>query len=121
LNPLRQPKLESGSATLSGSWTSWFRSAFLFITQKNREIWATPGKKGQNLGWSATSFILLQVVVGLPLLPYALLHWQPQSELRFACFFGVALAASVFKVRLPGIEATMSANFLFILVGILDL
>jgi diguanylate cyclase (GGDEF)-like protein/putative nucleotidyltransferase with HDIG domain len=121
LNSLTQPKVESGSATLSGSQNSWFRSAFLFITKKRRKIWATPGKKGQNLGWSATSFILLQVVVGLPLLPYALLHWQPQSELRFACFFGVALAASVFKVRLPGIEATMSANFLFILVGILDL
>jgi hypothetical protein len=33
----------------------------------------------------------------------------------------VALDASLFKVRLPGIQATMSANFLFILVGILDL
>ena len=61
------------------------------------------------------------MVVGLPLLPYALLHWNPENQLRFACFFGVALAASLFKVRLPGIEATMSANFLFILVGILDL
>jgi len=41
--------------------------------------------------------------------------------LRFACFLTVALGASLFKVRLPGIQATMSANFLFILVGILDL
>jgi diguanylate cyclase (GGDEF)-like protein/putative nucleotidyltransferase with HDIG domain len=121
LNPALQPEVKTGSPTVSGSLTSPFRSAFLFLANKHREIWATPGKKGQNLGWPATSFILLQVVVGLPLLPYALLHWQPQSELRFACFFGVALAASVFKVRLPGIEATMSANFLFILVGILDL
>jgi diguanylate cyclase (GGDEF)-like protein/putative nucleotidyltransferase with HDIG domain len=31
------------------------------------------------------------------------------------------MCASVLKVQLPGIKATMSANFLFILVGILDL
>jgi diguanylate cyclase (GGDEF)-like protein/putative nucleotidyltransferase with HDIG domain len=31
------------------------------------------------------------------------------------------MCASVLKVHLPGIKATMSANFLFILVGILDL
>ena len=54
-------------------------------------------------------------------MPYAMWHWHSDSELRFACFLGVALAASLLKVRLPGIEATMSANFLFILVGILDL
>ena len=121
LNSLPQPEFESRSATFSGSWKSSFHSAFLYIANKHREIWASPGKKGKRLSWPALSFILLQVVIGLPLLPYALLHWHTESELRFACFFGVALAASLFKVRLPGIEATMSANFLFILVGILDL
>jgi len=58
---------------------------------------------------------------GIPLFVYALLHCRPEDTFRFACFFVVAMAASLFKVRLPGIEATMSANFLFILVGILDL
>lgn len=86
-----------------------------------RDLWTTPGKKGCFLGWPAASFILLQLLVGLPLLPYALLHWRSENTLRFACFLGVALGASLFKVRLPGIQATMSANFLFILVGILDL
>jgi diguanylate cyclase (GGDEF)-like protein/putative nucleotidyltransferase with HDIG domain len=117
----RQPRVEPESTTVSGSRQSWFRSAFEFLANRDREFWATPGKKGRKLGWPAASFIFLQVVVGLPLLPYALSRWHPQIELRFACFFGVALAASLFKVRLPGIEATMSANFLFILVGILDL
>src|SRR5208282_1621574 len=121
LNPKRLPGFNSGSPTGSGSWKSSFHIVFLFITNKHREIWATPGKKGQRLSWPAASFILLQALVGLPLLPYALLRWHPQSELRFACFFVVALAASLLKVRLPGIEATMSPNFLFVLVGILDL
>jgi diguanylate cyclase (GGDEF)-like protein/putative nucleotidyltransferase with HDIG domain len=121
LNSLSQPEVGTASASVSGSWKSSFHGAFLFLANKHREIWASPGKKGQRLSWPAASFILLQVVIGLPLLPYALLHWHTESGLRFACFFAVALAASLFKVRLPGIEATMSANFLFILVGILDL
>jgi len=52
---------------------------------------------------------------------YALLHWQSDDFFRYVCFLTVALCGSVLKVHLPGIKATMSANFLFILVGILDL
>jgi diguanylate cyclase (GGDEF)-like protein/putative nucleotidyltransferase with HDIG domain len=85
------------------------------------DLWSVPGKAGSFLGWPAVCFISTQVLFGLPLLPYALLHWQSENLLRFLCFLAVALAASLFKVRLPGIQATMSANFLFILVGILDL
>jgi diguanylate cyclase (GGDEF)-like protein/putative nucleotidyltransferase with HDIG domain len=121
LNPARQPEMASGSDAVRGRSKSWISKFFLSIANRYQEIWSAPGKKGQKLSSPATLFILLQVVIGIPLLPYALLHWHPESELRFACFFGVALAASLFKVRLPGIEATMSANFLFILVGILDL
>ena len=91
------------------------------IAKSWRSLWSMPGKPTTFLGWPAATFILTQLLVGLPLLPYALLHWRSENMLRFTCFFGVALAASLFKVRLPGIEATMSANFLFVLVGILDL
>jgi diguanylate cyclase (GGDEF)-like protein/putative nucleotidyltransferase with HDIG domain len=86
-----------------------------------KRFWSMPGNPEKFLGWPATIFILTQVAVGLPLLPLAMLHWQSENSLKFACFLGVALSASLFKVRLPGIQATMSANFLFILVGILDL
>src|SRR5215469_2246622 len=84
-------------------------------------VWSLPGQRGRFLGWPATIFIVTQVLAGIPLLPYALLHWHTDNSLRFASFLAVALGASLFKVRLPGIQATMSANFLFILVGILDL
>src|SRR5271154_2699341 len=123
LNPALPPEAMSVGSSVTDIRKSWLTSAFSLIADKYRETRASPAPKRQkqNLSWPAASFIWLQVVVGLPLLPYALLHWNPENQLRFACFFGVALAASVFKVRLPGIEATMSANFLFILVGILDL
>jgi diguanylate cyclase (GGDEF)-like protein/putative nucleotidyltransferase with HDIG domain len=86
-----------------------------------KKLLSVPGKEGVFLGWPALGFIGLQVLIGAPLLPYALWHWHSDSVLRFACFLAVALGASVLKVQLPGIQATMSANFLFILVGILDL
>jgi diguanylate cyclase (GGDEF)-like protein/putative nucleotidyltransferase with HDIG domain len=117
----RQPQVESASPVDIGASHSAPKGITRVLVGKFREFWGTPSTKSENLRWPAAFFILLQVLVGLPLLPYALLHWHPQSELRFICFFAVALAASVLKVRLPGIEATMSANFLFILVGILDL
>src|ERR1700720_331524 len=86
-----------------------------------KKIWSIPGKDGEFLGWPALAFIFVQLLIGCPLLPYALLHWYSADWVRFTCIMVVALGASLFKVRLPGIQATMSANFLFILVGILDL
>jgi diguanylate cyclase (GGDEF)-like protein/putative nucleotidyltransferase with HDIG domain len=75
----------------------------------------------QTLGVPAVLFIFTQLVGGLPLLPYAIYRWHSSDLFRYICFLVVAVAASVLKVRLPGIKATMSANFLFILVGIIDL
>jgi diguanylate cyclase (GGDEF)-like protein/putative nucleotidyltransferase with HDIG domain len=75
----------------------------------------------QSLGIPAVVFIFTQLIGGLPLLPYALYRWHSDDLFRYMCFLSVALAASILKVRLPGIKATMSANFLFILVGIIDL
>src|ERR1700682_5452361 len=103
------PGLLFPSDRASASMTNW------------KKIWSIPGRDGEFLGWPAVSFILLQLLIGCPLLPYALLHWQSADWVRFTCLMVVALGASLFKVRLPGIQATMSANFLFILVGILDL
>jgi diguanylate cyclase (GGDEF)-like protein/putative nucleotidyltransferase with HDIG domain len=117
---IHSPDAAENSPAIS-HWHSAFRHTAKFVVGAFRQFWASPGSDKQRMNWSAVSFISLQILLGLPLLPYALYHWHPQSELRFACFFAVALTASLFKVRLPGIEATMSANFLFILVGILDL
>jgi diguanylate cyclase (GGDEF)-like protein/putative nucleotidyltransferase with HDIG domain len=85
------------------------------------DLWGAPKRDELSLPGAALAFVIVQLVLGLPLLPYALYHWQSQDRLRFLCFLAIALTASLFKVRLPGINATMSANFLFILVGILDL
>ncbi len=89
------------------------------IAAKN--YWSNTWRDVQSLGFPALTFIITQLIGGLPLLPYAFMHWHSDDYFRYACFLTVALFASLLKVHLPGIKATMSANFLFILVGILDL
>ncbi len=48
-------------------------------------------------------------------------HWQSSDPLKFVCYLIAALVASSLKVGLPGIEGTLSVNFLFTLLGILEL
>src|SRR5262245_32510697 len=74
------------------------------VVSQWQSFWSMPGKPGTFLGWPATLFILAQMAGGLPLLPYAILHWHTDNSLRFGCFLVVALSASLFKVRLPGIQ-----------------
>src|ERR1700680_1414732 len=57
---------------------SSFGAAFNFAPNWYRDLWKIPGKKGEKLDRLAISFILLQLFVGLPLLPYAMLHWHSE-------------------------------------------
>src|SRR6267154_6071168 len=52
---------------------------------------------------------------------FAILHWQSTDPVKFVCYLTAALLASSFKVSLPGIEGTLSMNFLFTLIGILEM
>src|SRR5215468_9938757 len=47
--------------------------------------------------------------------------WSMPHGSRFICYVAVCVIASAMKVNLPGILGTMSVNFLFVLLGILDL
>jgi diguanylate cyclase (GGDEF)-like protein/putative nucleotidyltransferase with HDIG domain len=67
------------------------------------------------------SFVAVTASIGFVVIAYALFHWHSNDLVRFVCYLGIALLASSFKVSLPGIDGTMSVNFLFILIGILEL
>src|SRR5580658_574416 len=51
----------------------------------------------------------------------AFFHWQSSDPVKFICYLIAALLASSLKVVLPGVEGTLSVNFLFTLLGILEL
>ena len=69
----------------------------------------------------ARLFIGLTSCLGVMLFSHSMWQWHCDDLPRFACYLAVALVASGLKVQLPGIDGTMSVNFLFILLGILEL
>jgi diguanylate cyclase (GGDEF)-like protein/putative nucleotidyltransferase with HDIG domain len=73
------------------------------------------------LSLQTKAFVGIAVSLGMVVMGHALLHWQSQDLMRFACYLVVAVMASGLKVQLPGIDGTMSVNFLFILLGVLEL
>ena len=66
-------------------------------------------------------FISVVVICGTIVLFYSVWHGTSDNPLKFLCYLVIALAASRLKVNLPGITGTMSVNFLFILLGVLEL
>jgi diguanylate cyclase (GGDEF)-like protein/putative nucleotidyltransferase with HDIG domain len=66
-------------------------------------------------------FVGITAALGVVVLCSALWHWQSADLARFICYLAVAILASSLKVQLPGIDGTMSVNFLFILLGVMEL
>ena len=48
-------------------------------------------------------------------------HWQSNDWVKFCAYLVAALFSSSLKVSLPGIQGTLSVNFLFTLLGVLEL
>jgi hypothetical protein len=69
----------------------------------------------------AVAFVALVTVAGATVLGTSLLHWHSDDLLKFGCYLLIAILASTMKVRLPGMESTMSVHFLFVLLGVLEL
>jgi len=60
-------------------------------------------------------------LVGLATLGLAMSQWHWVDLGRFACYLLIALLASGLKVSLPGINGSMSVNFFFIILGVMEL
>ena len=73
------------------------------------------------LSLAAKVFIGLVIVAGTAVLVYGGIHQSSKNIAEFICYLGIALLASRLKVKLPGITGTLSVNFLFILLGVLEL
>src|SRR6266508_4559662 len=67
------------------------------------------------------AYIALMAVAGCVCFGFSFSHWHSGDPVKFACYLIAALLASSLKVSLPGIEGTLSVNFLFTLLGILEL
>jgi diguanylate cyclase (GGDEF)-like protein/putative nucleotidyltransferase with HDIG domain len=75
----------------------------------------------KGLSLPARLFISLVVIAGTATLVYGGIHQSSRNIAEFICYLGIAILASRLKVSLPGITGTLSVNFLFILIGVLEL
>jgi diguanylate cyclase (GGDEF)-like protein/putative nucleotidyltransferase with HDIG domain len=73
------------------------------------------------MSFKAKLFIGATAALGIWALIHALWNWQTIDLTRFVCYLLVAVLASSLKIQLPGIDGTMSVNFLFILLSVLEL
>ena len=69
----------------------------------------------------ADLFIYPIAVIGLVALVLGILPIDPKDPVRFACYCFLAILASGLRVSLPAITGTLSINFLFILIGLVQL
>jgi diguanylate cyclase (GGDEF)-like protein/putative nucleotidyltransferase with HDIG domain len=71
--------------------------------------------------FGAKAFIGAMAVGALGCFVFAATHWHSSDPIKFLCYLVVAILASSLKIKLPGVNGTMSVNFLFILLGVLEL
>ncbi len=69
----------------------------------------------------AKIYVYSMIVGGGSLLVYDMLQWRNEQMPRFLVYLTVALLGSGMKVNLPSITGTLSVNFFFILVGVVEM
>jgi diguanylate cyclase (GGDEF)-like protein/putative nucleotidyltransferase with HDIG domain len=69
----------------------------------------------------ARLFVTAVIVVGIAAMLASMAEFHSNDLPKFLAYLAIALAGSTLKVKLPGITSTMSVNFLFVLVGIIEL
>ena len=67
------------------------------------------------------AYIALIISSGALLLVLAAGSWSSANMKQFAIYMGLAALASAMKVRIPGMESTISPNFVFLLLAMVAL
>lgn len=65
----------------------------------------------------AKTYIALTIASGATVLLFTAASWSSSAHLQFSIFMGLVIVSSTLKMRLPGIEGTMSPNFVFLVLG----
>jgi len=69
----------------------------------------------------AKLYIFAVIGFGLASMALGVIRWHSADLLRFVTYLGVSVACSGMKISLPGIKATLSVNFIFVLLGVAEL
>jgi hypothetical protein len=66
---------------------------------------------------NARLYISLVIASGFAILLLAARSWSPANLKQFAIYLGLAAVASTLKIRIPGIESTITPNFVFLVLA----
>jgi hypothetical protein len=69
----------------------------------------------------ARAYVILTATIGVLILQRVLFQSHSEDSVHFLCYLVSAVLTSQLKVRLPGITGTMSVNFFFILLAMIEL
>jgi putative nucleotidyltransferase with HDIG domain/diguanylate cyclase (GGDEF)-like protein len=70
---------------------------------------------------NARLYVTVILLLGSTVLALAFASWRLNDPVKFACYFLLAVAASVLKVTVPGMAGRMPFNFVFVLIGLVQL
>lgn len=70
---------------------------------------------------TAKAYIAVVIAAGASLLVLAAGSWSSTNIRQFTIYLGLAVLASALKARIPGMESTISPNFVFLLLGMIAL
>ncbi len=73
------------------------------------------------MSWKSRGYILLILLGGASVLTELSLHWKCEDPIRFAIFAALAFATGFWRFRIPGMEGTLSASFLFVMISMVQL
>lgn len=73
------------------------------------------------LPWGARIYIAAVVLASAVTLFGTFHGWVPELSGRFILYLAIAIASSGMKVAMPGIDGTMSVNYIFTLLALLEL
>ena len=93
----------------------------LSIGAKNPEATADRSLAGQLVPRNAAIYMRIALGVGALLLARALVAFDTLDPVRFAAFFTLGVVASTWKIRLPGMPATISLGFVVTLFSIAEM
>jgi putative nucleotidyltransferase with HDIG domain len=71
--------------------------------------------------FAAQVFVAAMSVFAFGCFALAFSQWYCHDPVKFVCYLALAIAASFLKIKLPGVNGTLSVNFIFILLGVLEL
>jgi diguanylate cyclase (GGDEF)-like protein/putative nucleotidyltransferase with HDIG domain len=70
---------------------------------------------------NARLYVTVILLLGATVLSLTFANWRLNDPVKFACYFLLAVAASVLKVTVPGMAGRMPFNFVFVLIGVVQL